>query len=51
MTGRTGRSFISGIDIDVERLSVQPFILYPGVKEGPFRVQHAEPETSPGTPR
>src|SRR3954469_15850954 len=43
ITGRTVRSFHSSTDTEVDGLSVETFIFYPEGKEGPSRVQRAEP--------
>ncbi len=42
ITGRTIRSFISGIDTEVNGLSVETFIFYPHAEEGPSRAGDAE---------
>jgi uncharacterized protein YbcI len=38
LTGRTVRAFISGIDTEVQGLSVESFILHPAGSEAPSRV-------------
>jgi uncharacterized protein YbcI len=43
ITGRTVRSFLSGIDTEVEGLSMETFILYPVGYDGPSRIERAEP--------
>jgi uncharacterized protein YbcI len=43
LTGRTVRSFISGIDTEVEGLSIETFILHPRGSDAPSRIEHAEP--------
>ena len=37
LTGRTVRSFVSGIDTEVNGLSIETFVLYPKGEEGPPR--------------
>jgi uncharacterized protein YbcI len=44
LTGRTVRSFVSGIDTAVAGLSVETFVLYPEGQSGPSRIELAEPE-------
>jgi len=41
VTGRKGRAFISGIDTDVDGLSVETFILHPEGYAGPSRMSSA----------
>ena len=41
LTGRTVRAFISGIDTEVNGLSVETFVLYPKGDEGPSRMAAA----------
>ena len=43
ITGRTVRSFISGLDSEVDGLSLETFIFYPEGQEGPSRIERAEP--------
>jgi uncharacterized protein YbcI len=43
ITGRTIRSFISGIDSEVDGLSVETFVFYPRGAEGPSRTERAQP--------
>jgi uncharacterized protein YbcI len=42
ITGRTVRSFISGIDTEVDGLAVETFIFYPKGEGGPSRIERAE---------
>ena len=42
ITGRPVRSFISGIDAEVDGLSLETFIFYPRGQEGRSRVPYAE---------
>lgn len=42
LSGRKVRSFISGIDTEVEGLSVELFVLYPADYDGPSRTELAE---------
>ncbi len=42
LTGRRVRSFISGIDAEVDGLSCELFVLHPEDYDGPSRVEHAE---------
>jgi uncharacterized protein YbcI len=44
LTGRTVRAFISGIDTQVDGLSVETFVLYPVGESGPARAELAERE-------
>jgi uncharacterized protein YbcI len=37
LTGRTVRSFVSGIDTQVDGLSIETFVLYPEGTDGPSR--------------
>src|SRR4051794_6572119 len=41
VTGRKVRSFISGIDTEVEGLSVEMFVLHPSGYDGPSRIERA----------
>jgi uncharacterized protein YbcI len=43
LTGRTVRSFISGIDTEVNGLSIETFILYPAGSNAPSRSEPADP--------
>jgi uncharacterized protein YbcI len=43
LTGRTVRAFISGIDTEVDGLVTETFVLYPQGREGPSRIERAEP--------
>ena len=43
ITGRTVRSFHSSIDTEAGGLVVETFIFYPEGREGPSRVEQAEP--------
>jgi len=43
ITGRKVRSFISGIDTEVDGLSVELFILHPSGYDGPSRIERAVP--------
>ncbi len=43
ITGRRVRAFISGIDTEVDGLSVELFVLHPEGYDGPSRIEHAEP--------
>jgi uncharacterized protein YbcI len=42
LTGRTVRAFVSGIDTQVEGLSVETFVLYPAGAEAPSRMELSE---------
>jgi uncharacterized protein YbcI len=42
ITGRTVRSFISGIDTEADGLALETFVFYPQGEEGPSRVMEAE---------
>ena len=42
LTGRTVKAFISGIDTEVDGLSIETFILYPEGSEAPSRIQKVE---------
>jgi uncharacterized protein YbcI len=42
LTGRTVRSFVSGIDTEVDGLSLEMFVLHPAGYDGPSRAKHAE---------
>jgi uncharacterized protein YbcI len=37
LTGRVVRSFISGIDTEIDGLSIETFVLYPEGEDGPSR--------------
>jgi uncharacterized protein YbcI len=43
LTGRKVRSFISGIDTEVDGLSAEVFVLQPIGSDGPSRIDRAEP--------
>lgn len=43
ITGRKVRSFLSGIDTEVDGLSMETFILHPEGYDGPSRIERAEP--------
>jgi hypothetical protein len=43
ITGRTVRSFISGLDSEVAGLAMESFVFYPRGQEGPSRIERAEP--------
>src|SRR3954447_20497680 len=43
ITGRKVRSFLSGIDTEVDGLSVELFILHPSGYDGPSRIERAVP--------
>lgn len=43
LTGRRVRAFISGIDTEVDGLSLETFVFYPRGEEGPSRIERAEP--------
>jgi uncharacterized protein YbcI len=42
LTGRKVRAFISGIDTEVDGLSVETFVLYPPGSDEPSRIERAE---------
>jgi uncharacterized protein YbcI len=42
ITGRKVRSFLSGIDTEVDGLSIETFILHPAGYDGPSRIDLAE---------
>jgi uncharacterized protein YbcI len=42
LTGRTVKAFISGLDTEVDGLSIETFILYPEGSEAPSRIQKVE---------
>jgi uncharacterized protein YbcI len=42
ITGRKVRSFLSGIDTEVDGLSIETFILHPAGYDGPSRIDRAE---------
>jgi uncharacterized protein YbcI len=42
ITGRTVRSFISGIDSEVDGLSIETFVFFRRGEEGPSRAAHAD---------
>lgn len=41
LTGRTVRSFISGIDSEVDGLALETFVFYPDGESGPSRAERA----------
>jgi uncharacterized protein YbcI len=43
LTGRTVKSFISGIDTEEDGLSIETFILHPAGSDAPSRAEKAEP--------
>ena len=43
ITGRKVRSFLSGIDTEVDGLSIESFVLHPRGHIGPSRIEFAEP--------
>ncbi len=43
LTGRKVRSFVSGMDTEVDGLAVELFVLHPEGYEGPSRTELAEP--------
>jgi uncharacterized protein YbcI len=43
ITGRTVRSFISGIDTEADGLSIESFILHPAESDAPSRIEKAKP--------
>jgi uncharacterized protein YbcI len=42
LTGRKVRSFVSGLDTEVEGLAVELFVLHPAGYDGPSRIDKAE---------
>ncbi len=50
ITGRTIRSFHSSIDTEVDGLSLETFIFYPEGREGPSRIELAEPSRVASAP-
>jgi uncharacterized protein YbcI len=42
ITGRKVRSFLSGIDTEVQGLSIETFVLHPAGYEGPSRIEAAQ---------
>jgi uncharacterized protein YbcI len=42
ITGRTVRSFISGIDTEADGLSIESFILHPAGSDAPSRIEKAK---------
>jgi uncharacterized protein YbcI len=42
LTGRSVRSFVSGVDTEVDGLSIETFILHPEGSEAPSRAEKAE---------
>ncbi len=43
LTGRKVRSFLSGIDTEMDGLSMETFVLHPEGYDGPSRIERAEP--------
>jgi uncharacterized protein YbcI len=43
LTGRKVRSFLSGIDTEVDGLAIETFLLHPEGYDGPSRIESAEP--------
>ena len=43
ITGRTVRAFMSGIDSEIDGLSIETFVFYPRGAEGPARAERAQP--------
>jgi uncharacterized protein YbcI len=43
ITGRKVRAFVSGLDTEVDGLSVETFVLYPKGSAEPSRIERAEP--------
>jgi uncharacterized protein YbcI len=43
LTGRKVRSFLSGIDTEVDGLAMETFVLHPDGYVGPSRIERAEP--------
>ncbi|MEA2389413.1 MAG: hypothetical protein QOG41_2186 [Thermoleophilaceae bacterium] len=43
LTGRTVRSFVSGMDTEANGLAVELFVLHPEGYDGPSRIERAEP--------
>jgi uncharacterized protein YbcI len=42
LTGRKVRAFTSGVDTEVDGLSVETFVLYPEGSDGPSRIERAD---------
>jgi uncharacterized protein YbcI len=42
ITGRKVRSFLSGLDTEVDGLAIETFVLHPAGYEGPSRIEYAE---------
>jgi hypothetical protein len=42
LTGRTVRSFVSGIDTEVDGLSIETFVLHPEGSDAPSRAELSE---------
>jgi uncharacterized protein YbcI len=43
LSGRTVKAFVSGIDTEVDGLSIETFILHPAGSDAPSRTERAEP--------
>jgi uncharacterized protein YbcI len=43
LSGRTVKAFVSGIDTEVDGLSIETFILHPAGSDAPSRTESAEP--------
>jgi uncharacterized protein YbcI len=48
LTGRKVRAFVSGIDTDVDGLSVETFVLHPPGSDAPSRTEFVEPRAAQG---
>ena len=46
LTGRKVRSFLSGIDTEVDGLSIEAFVLHPEGYDGPSRMERAPAKTA-----
>jgi uncharacterized protein YbcI len=46
LTGRTVRAFVSGMDTEVDGMSVETFVLYPVGEKGPSRLLQVDPAVS-----
>jgi uncharacterized protein YbcI len=49
ITGRKVRSFLSGIDTEVDGLSIETFVLHPEGYDGPSRIELAAATASSGS--
>ena len=47
ITGRKVRSFLSGIDTEVQGLSIETFVLHPAGYDGPSRIDAARVSSNP----